>query len=314
MNIHLKNSDRRKNYIILAENFYLDEDREKAIEFYNRALKFSGEKDEDIEVLYNVAIIYDELDIPKKALKTYKKIIELDANQAGAFYGMATMYERLGNKKKALESYFKAVEIDSQYDRAYFYIANIYDEIGDKEKAIYYYKKVIDLRPDDYIAYNNLGSIYEEIGNYDKAYTMIKKSIGLNPDYYKALFNMGVIYKKLDNNKKAIEYYDRSLEYEKYSYSYLNKSAIYIEEGRLRECINLLTEGIEHNPYAEYLYYNRACCYSRLNIKDLAIKDLRKSILIHPQIIEMAMNDEDFNNLREDERFMDLLNQKEEFD
>ena len=162
MSRQLSNKDRRKNYIILAENSYLDGDRERAVRFYNRALRFEGDKDETIQILYNIAIIYDELDLPEKALRAYRKITELDERQAGAFYGMATMYERLKDVESALKCYFKATEIDPFYDRAYFYIANIFDEKGDDEKAIYYYNKVISLKPDDYIAYNNIGSIYEE--------------------------------------------------------------------------------------------------------------------------------------------------------
>ena len=48
-----------------------------------------------------------------------------------------------------------------------------------------------------------------------------------------------------------------------------------------------LSEGFSQS-YAEYLYYNRACCYVKLGEIDKAIMDLRKSILIQPKIIDMA--------------------------
>ena len=149
MKKQLSSVDRRQNYIILAENSYLDDNMERAIKFYIKALQFNGNKSENMEILYNIAIIYDEMDMPEKALKTYEKIGKIDESEAGAFYGMGTMYERLDDKEKALKSYLKAVEIDPDYDRAYFYIANIYDEIGDKDNAIRYYKKVISLNPND---------------------------------------------------------------------------------------------------------------------------------------------------------------------
>lgn len=95
-----------------------------------------------------------------------------------------------------------------------------------------------------------------------------------------------------------------------YSDSYLNKSAIYIEEGKIEKSIEVLTEGIKYNPYAKYLYYNRACCYARLNEPEKAIKDLRKAIILYPKIIEMINVDDDLDNLREDERFITLLNQR----
>ncbi|MFS8541878.1 MAG: tetratricopeptide repeat protein, partial [Tissierellales bacterium] len=151
MRKQLSKRDRRKNYIILAENSYLNGNKDRAVQFYTKALEFEGDEEETIQILYNIAIIYDEMDEPEKALLTYKKITEVDENQAGAFYGMATMYERLDDKDKALECYFKATEIDPYYDRAYFYIANIYDEKGEDEKAIHYYKKVLSLKPDDYM-------------------------------------------------------------------------------------------------------------------------------------------------------------------
>ncbi len=74
MKSNLSNLDRRQNYIILAENSYLENDLEKALKFYFRALKFGGgNKEDNIIILYNIAILYDEMDIPEKALKTYKK-------------------------------------------------------------------------------------------------------------------------------------------------------------------------------------------------------------------------------------------------
>src|SRR5699024_9816909 len=130
MKSHLTNFDRRYNYIILAENFYLDDYKEKAVKFYFKALNFHGEAEEDLEILYNIAIIYDKMDKLTEALKTYKEIVKLNTEESGAFYGIATIYERLGNSEKALEYYFKAIEINPKYDRAFFYIANIYDEIG----------------------------------------------------------------------------------------------------------------------------------------------------------------------------------------
>ena len=71
-----------------------------------------------------------------------------------------------------------------------------------------------------------------------------------------------------------------------------------------------MTEGINYNPEAEYLYYNRACCYSKLNKKDEAIKDLRKSVLLYPEFIDIMKIDEDLENLYEDERFIEIINKR----
>src|SRR5699024_9983760 len=90
----------------------------------------------------------------------------------------------------------------------------------------------------------------------------------IDPNFYKSLFNMGVVYKKMGKNEKALEFYFKSLEENKeYHYTYLNISAIYIEDKEYSKIIDILSEGIDLNPYAEDLYYNRACCYSILDLE-----------------------------------------------
>ena len=98
----LKNSRLRKNYILLAENEYLQGNKEKAIDFYLKSLEFKGSKEEDIEILFNLALIYDELDLALESKKAYERIIELDNNNPGAYYGVAIMEERLGDYQQAL--------------------------------------------------------------------------------------------------------------------------------------------------------------------------------------------------------------------
>lgn len=301
---------KRTNYLIIAENFYLDDNKLKAIQFYNKALEFNGSKEDYIEILFNIALIYDELDMLHESLETYEKIINIDNTVSGAYYGIAMMEERLGNKHKALSYYLRAIQINEYYDRAYYYVANIYDEIGEKEKALEYYNKVIELVPDDYITYNNIGSLYEELGQYDKALENIKKSLGIKNDYYKALFNMGVVYYRLGNIDKSLEYYFRSIKTNnKHHYTFLNVSAIYIEEKRYPDAVGILTIGIEYNEDAYDLYYNRACCYSICNIEKKAIEDIKKALELNPSIIQWVKKDKDFYNLYENEEFKKIVEQ-----
>jgi len=305
--------DRKNNYLLLAEEAYLDGKKEKAIEFYKKALQFKGNIEDDIAILYNMAEIYDEIDKPLYAIERYRKILRLNPLEAGAYYGIAIMEERLSNKEKALEYYHKAIEIDPNYDRAYYYAANLYDEMGNREKALEYYKKVVELAPNDYIAYNNIGSLYEEMGDLDNALKYIKKSLSLEEGYYKAWFNLGVVYKALGDNEMALDCYYKSKEkYPYYANTYLNISAIYIEEKRYLDAIHLLTEGISFNPNGHDLYYNRACCYSILGEKEKAIKDLKEALTLFPSIIKYIRIDKDFYNLYDQKEFLELIKNNDE--
>ena len=118
---------KRKNYILLAEKSYLDLNKKEAATFYKKALEFS-EKEESIDTLFNIAIIYDELEFFSESMKIYREILRLDKNKAGAYYGIAIIEERLGNLDRALEYFYKAIEKDGNYDRAYYFAANIYEK------------------------------------------------------------------------------------------------------------------------------------------------------------------------------------------
>ena len=309
----LRNEQRRKNYILLAENHYLQGDKEKAIHFYNKSIEFKGLKEEDIEILFNIALIYDELNLPLDSKDAYNRILKLDPTNPGAYYGIAIMEEQLGNDDMAIYRYQQAIKSDPEYDRAYFFLANLYDKLGMKDLAIDHYEKVLKLVPDDYHAYNNLGSIYEEMGEYKKAFEMFRKSIEIYPYFYKSKFNLGVVYKRLGNNKMALKNYYASLDLsESYHFTYLNISAIYIEEKEYEKSIEILTHGIESNKEADVLYYNRACCYAILGMEEEAISDIEESLSYNPNAIDWVKKDKDFKSLYSNNKFIDLLKEYHE--
>ena len=137
---------------------------------------------------------------------------------------------------------------------------------------------------------------------------MLEKSIDINPNFYKSLFNMGVVYKRLGQNEKAIEYYFKSLDLNRdYHYTYLNLSAIYIEEREFYKSIERLSEGISYNPYAEVLYYNRACSYAILGMEEKAIKDIRKTLILKPSSINWVLKDKDFKELYNNKSFQEII-------
>ena len=100
---------KRRNYIVLAEKAFLEEDRKLSLSFYKRALRFSSDE-EYIDTLFNIALIYDELELFSESIRSYKEILLRDEDNPGAYYGIAIMEEAAGNLDTALEYFFKAIE------------------------------------------------------------------------------------------------------------------------------------------------------------------------------------------------------------
>ncbi|WP_373528613.1 tetratricopeptide repeat protein [Nostoc sp.] len=66
-------------------------------------------------------------------------------------------------------------------------------------------------------------------------------------------------------------------------------------------------QAINIKPDDHDAWYNKACSYSLLGNLDLAIENLQQAINLNPECREMAKTDTDFDNIREDRQFQDLI-------
>lgn len=268
----------------------------KALDKYNQALYFLAEEDK-IDVYFEIADIYSLLGAYDKSNEAYKKILEIDEQDSGAWYGVAYTSELLQNNlDEALLGYEKALEYDPNYKEAYYYAATIYGDLGDEKKALEYLMKVVELDPEDFIAYNDIGSIYEGQGKLELAKKYLEKSIDINSSYYLSHFNLGVVYKAIGDYDKAIYEYKLAGQFSDEHYIYLNMSAIYIEEGKFEESVEILTEGIGINPH-HILYYNRACSYRKLGEIGKALEDYEKAYKINEIVEVWASEDPDLMDI-----------------
>lgn len=267
-----------------------------ALEKYKEARHFlSGQA--LAELLFSLADLYSLMENYADAKKTYFQILDIDASNSGAWYGLAYTSELAGEDlDQVLIYYERAINLDPTYKEAYYYAGTIYGDLGQKDKAKAYLKKVIDLDPFDFIAYNDLGSLYEEENDLDQAKTYLEKSISLNPNYYLSHFNLGVVYKKTGDHDKALEEYIKAKDLSDNIYIFLNMSAIYIEEKRYDDAIEILTEGIDRNPH-HILYYNRACSFRKLGNISQAVKDYKEAKNLDPVVEKWAKNDIDLKDI-----------------
>lgn len=294
--------------MLLAEKSYLQENKQQSIDFYKKALTFDGEKDGEILILFNIAIIYDEIGQWNDSKIYYEKILEIEPHNHEAMFQLAMLNERMGDIEEALNLYCTITDINPDFKGAYFNAAIILDEMGKLNAAIQCYEEVLKIEPEHYHALNNIGSIYEELGEYEKAYEMVKKSIAINSNFYKSLFNMGVIYNRLGDQDMAMKYYKKSMtKNPKYPYVYLNQSAIFIEKKKYHKAIDILTEGISNIDHGD-LYYNRACCYSIIGEKESAICDIKIALALNPDLMDWVWRDKDFENLYDNEEFRRMNN------
>lgn len=300
-----------KNYLILAEEFLLEGDINRAEDLLLKSLKFTNDKDADerISVYFELADLYLKKENYDRAKFYFEKILSIK-EMAGAFYGLAITNDFInGDINYSIKNYKKAIELDDNYDRAHYYLAHAYDKIGKTNLAIEEFKKVLAIDEYDFVTYNDLGSIYEIENKNDLAEKFVKKSLEIKGDYGRALYNMGVLSKKKGDNKLALKYYYEAIGKFEDPFLFLNMSAVYIEEKNYKSAINILDRGLMDFPNSVNLHYNKACSFSLLGDKKRAKEEIIKAIKINGDAYTWAKTDVDLCEIVKELKWL-LLKQK----
>ena len=80
-----------------------------------------------------------------------------------------------------------------------------------------------------------------------------------------------------------------------------------LNDGRLDEAITLLDQALRENPASAKFFYARASAHALQGNTEAAVGDLRQCIAIDPQTRFQAVNDSDFERVREEPSFIDII-------
>jgi tetratricopeptide (TPR) repeat protein len=216
------------NLFILKTDAFLALDQpEKAVVVLEEALNlFEGE--ERIELLFELADVYDDYEEFEKVFDCLKLILEDDPNSEEALYkicfwtdftgrneesirlhlsiieeypyneiawfNLAAAYQGIKLYEKAIDAYQYAIAIDEKFDYAFRNMADAYIRLRRYKTAIECLEKVLELsRPEDVI-YEAIGYCYDRMKNYGQARVFYRKASHLNPDDSKLYFKIACTY------------------------------------------------------------------------------------------------------------------------
>ena len=141
-------------------------------------------------------------------------------------------------------------------------------------EAIEYLDQALAIDPQCYEALNVKGATRAFQGHHDQGIDLIYQDLDLNPYYAYAHFNLGIA-------NKLAGYYD--------------------------EAIAAFEKALELDPQDAWAYFGIASIYGRLGDTDKALDYLEKAIELEPDAKAVASNDADFASLRNDPRFIELV-------
>ncbi len=206
-------------HIDLAEQYTQQENREAALQSYQKALQLmpgKNQKTGQIGQLYIKMgnLFFDDKNYREAAIY-YQKAIDYDSDNAQncaiAYNNIGLMYAHQSQLTNAIPYYQKALEKWPNYSKAHENIGDIYVRQQQLDAAISAYLLAIDADRNAGKVYSKLAEMYTRKNDFHKAIAAFKKLIQNYPDEALNHYNLALLYHETQQNDAALESYQQAI-------------------------------------------------------------------------------------------------------
>lgn len=141
------------------------------------------------------------------ALATLDRIFRLQPQHPEAFFMAGRVALDMGDTTKALASFKKAVQYDAENADAWMFMGRIYLN-QDNPLALQCFDNVLRVDSTNLEAREFKAIFHKVRGEFDQAFDIYRDIVRRNPDYSNAYFDMGMIYLELDSMSKAYDHFN----------------------------------------------------------------------------------------------------------
>ncbi|WP_017314499.1 tetratricopeptide repeat protein [Mastigocladopsis repens] len=222
---------------------------------------------------------------------------------------LGNLYVSGQNNEEAVASYDQALKIKPDYDSAWNNRGNALGNLGRYEEAVASYDQALKIKPDDDSAWYNRGIALGNLGRYEEAVASYDQALKFKPDDDSAWNNRGNALDELGRYEEAVASFDQALKFKPDDHSaWYNRGYALGNLGRYEEEIASYDQALKFKPDDHSAWYNKARCYALQGNIEQAIENLEKAIHLNPdKCQDWAKNESDFDSIREDERFVALI-------
>jgi tetratricopeptide (TPR) repeat protein len=251
----------------------------------------------------------------EEALSAYEEAIRLKPDYEAAWHNKGNQLANLGRYEEALSAYEEAIRLKPDYEAAWHNKGNQLANLGRYEEALSAYEEAIRLKPDYETAWFCKGSQLGNLERYEEAIAAYDEAIKLKADYIEALFNKAILLKKLGHQDIGNQQFHLIIEtcqqYKNKDNQTIDFWNVYAASltclGQYEEVEQILQKALAINPNHPNTNYNLACYYAIQDNIPLAVEYLAKAIQLRPSDREQAKKDSDFDKIRQDPRFIELI-------
>jgi TolB-like protein/Tfp pilus assembly protein PilF len=282
---------------------------EQAIDRDRRfALAFAGLAD-----CYNILPGYGYTERPPResfarAREMATRALEIDDTLAEAHASLAYERAHAWDWTGAEKEFQRAIQTNPNYETGHHWYACFLATMGRHDDALAEIRRAQDLNPTSLIINSWVAMILCYGNQLDSALQQGKYAVQLDPDFPVSHFFLGIVYRKKGMFKEAITEFQRAVDLDKDSITYLTGlGEAYAISGQRDKARKILDDLAEQAKRRYVSPYGVAAVYAGLGDKDKAIHWLNQAYLQHDDGLGNLRIDPNWEMLRSDPRFQDLL-------
>jgi serine/threonine protein kinase len=260
------------------------------------------------------------------AIQFFQKAIQYDTRYAAAYAGLGEaygiLYRDFERKEiwldRALEVSLKAIMYDATLSEAYASLALAYFGKKTFDEALEACQKAILLDPKNHNAYWILARIYRSTDKERKAAEALEMAIALSPDFLQAYDDLSNVYERLGEQQKfndlmhtTLDIYPEHLsKHPDDAYRRMAFAVNLTYVGRNEEAKNEGEKALKLSLSDPIMMYYGACLYSRLGELSQSVELLKNAVANGYENFEWIKRDPDFDNIRNEAGYIELMKEK----
>jgi TolB-like protein len=303
------------NLYLKGRFFFFNGTREgqtKSMEYYEKALT----EDPDYSLAYAgladafyVQAAFGWLPLEEalsSAKENAKRALDIDKELAEAHSILGAIYASYDWKYVEAEAELtQAVRLNPKCLGAHQYYSGILDALGQNEEARVHINIAIKLDPSFFYLYILSAQFYYNEGKFEESLKECQKAIEIYPDYNSGYWRAFQIFFRQGDGPKAVGVIQNCLKRDPLNAKYINTVDKIFSRKGLKGLMNWVIDWELGRKYPDP--YLLATWYAMLDKKKQALNYLAEAVEKRTVAIPMINNDLNFNNLRSESRFIDLI-------
>lgn len=163
------------------------------------------------EALYKICFWTDFTGRNEESIRLHQKIIEEMPYNELAWFNLAASYQGLKLYEKSIDAYQYAIAIDEKFDYAYRNMGDAYIRLRKYKEAIEALEKVLELTRPEEVIYEAIGHCFHRLNNFAQARFHYRKASHMNPEDSKLQYKIAVTYISEQQYDSAVKHLDNAM-------------------------------------------------------------------------------------------------------